>query len=64
MAAPFISPDAIMAVEALSGANNDAYKADSTPIVYIAVIIVFTKNNLRGISFILISEFKKKKRAA
>src|SRR5699024_9455469 len=54
VAIPLIKPDAIIAVDARSGASNAAYNADNTPIVYIAVIIIFTKNNLIGISFILV----------
>lgn len=33
VAIPLINPDAIVAVNALSGANNAAYNADNTPIV-------------------------------
>src|SRR5699024_12161757 len=55
VAIPFIKPDAIIAVDARSGASNAAYNADNTPIVYIAVIIIFTKNNLIGTSLILVS---------
>src|SRR5699024_12766845 len=55
VAIPLINPEAIIAVDARSGASNAAYSADNTPIVYIAVIIIFTKNNLTGISLILVS---------
>lgn len=51
VAIPFISPDAIVAVADLSGAIIDAYNADNTPIVYMAVISILMKNNLIGISF-------------
>src|SRR5699024_1817707 len=55
VAIPFIKPDAIIAVDARSGTSNAANNADNTPIVYMAVIIIFTKNNLIGISLILVS---------
>ena len=50
VAIPFIRPDAIIEVDALSGAINDAYKADNTPIVYMAVMSILITNNLIGIS--------------
>ena len=55
VATPFINPDAIIDVDALSGAIKEAYKADNTPIVYIAVISILIMNNLTGISLTLIS---------
>ena len=45
---PLINPDAIIEVDALSGAINDANKADNTPIVYMAVMSILITNNLIG----------------
>lgn len=57
VATPFMSPDAIIAVFELTVVSKEAYRAASTPIVYMAVTNILNKNSRFGISLSL-SPFK------
>lgn len=50
VATPFIRPDAIIAVLELSCVSSEAYSADSTPIVQMAVTNMLNNNSRFGIS--------------